>query len=150
PTGQMAIYKQMRYNPAKGIGFSAIEAAAMIKVPMLLVLAEKEELMDNKQNGAKVYEIIKAKKNVPVALHTIQGITHYGIYREGFDEATKLELEWFRKQLTAPKPEKGSDPFAGRGWGGNRRAEEEPYWVTAARERIAPCPARQALPILPN
>jgi dipeptidyl aminopeptidase/acylaminoacyl peptidase len=108
PTGKMARYEQMRYNPAKGIGFSPVEAAAKIKVPMLLVLAEKEELLDNKQNGAKVYEIIKAKKDVPVALHTIKDITHYGIYKEGFAEATKLELEWFGKYLKAPelKPEK--------------------------------------------
>lgn len=71
---------------------------------MLLVLADKEELMDNKQNGEKVYEIIKAKKNVPVAKHTLKGITHYGIYREGFEEATKLELEWFGKHLKMPSP----------------------------------------------
>jgi dipeptidyl aminopeptidase/acylaminoacyl peptidase len=108
PTGQMARYAQMRYNPAKGIGFSPVEAAAKIKVPMLLVLAEKEELLDNSQNGAKVYEIIKARKDAPVALHTIKGITHYGIYKEAFEEATKLEVEWFSKYLNAaaPKPEK--------------------------------------------
>jgi dipeptidyl aminopeptidase/acylaminoacyl peptidase len=106
PTGAMARYEQIRYNPAKGIGFSPIEAAAKIKVPTLLVLAEKEELMDNKQNGAKVYEIIQAKKNVPVALHTIKDITHYGIYKEGFEEATKLELAWFGKHLAPLKPEK--------------------------------------------
>lgn len=75
-------------------------------MPMLLVLAEKEELMDNKQNGAKVYEIIQAKKSVPVALHTIKDITHYGIYKEGFEEATKLELAWFGKHLAPLKPEK--------------------------------------------
>jgi dipeptidyl aminopeptidase/acylaminoacyl peptidase len=106
PTGAMARYEQMRYNPAKGIGFSPIEAAANIKVPMLLVLAEKEELMDNKQNGVKVYEIIQARKDVPVALHTIKDITHYGIYKEGFEEATKLEMEWFGKHLGAPKSQK--------------------------------------------
>jgi dipeptidyl aminopeptidase/acylaminoacyl peptidase len=106
PTGAMARYEQMRYNPAKGIGFNPIEAAAKIKVPMLLVLAEKEELMDNKQNGGKVYEIIKAKGDVPVALHAVKDITHYGIYTDGFEEATKLELEWFGKHLGAPKPKK--------------------------------------------
>ena len=107
-TGKMAQHGQIRYNPAKGIGYSPIEAAAGIKVPMLLVLAEKEELMDNQQNGVKVYKIIKAKQEVPVALHTIKDITHYGVYKEGFEEATKLELEWFGKHLKAsgPKPEK--------------------------------------------
>lgn len=104
PTGAMARYAQMRYNPAKGIGFSPVEAAEKIKAPMLLVLAEKEELMDNKLNGEKVYEIIKAKKDVPVSLHTIKGITHYGIYKEGFEEATKLELEWFGKHLKMSTP----------------------------------------------
>ncbi len=103
PTGQMARYAQMRYNPAKSIGFSPFEAAAKIKVPMLLVLAEKEELMDNKQNGIKVYDIIKAKKDVPAELHVVKDITHYGIYKEGFEEATKLEIAWFSKHLKAPQ-----------------------------------------------
>jgi len=102
PTGQMARYAHMRYNPAKGVGYSPIAAAEKIAVPMLIVMAEKEELMDNKQNGEKVYEILKAKKDVPVAAHSIKGITHYGIYKEGFEEATKLELEWFGKHLKAP------------------------------------------------
>jgi hypothetical protein len=55
-----------------------------------------------------VYEIIQARKNVSVALHTIKDITHYGIYKEGFEEATKLELDWFVKHLNmaASKPEK--------------------------------------------
>jgi dipeptidyl aminopeptidase/acylaminoacyl peptidase len=106
PTGQMAKYAQMRYNPAKGIGYSPIEAAEKIRVPMLIVMAEKEELMDNKQNGEKVYEIIKAKTNVPVAAHTIKGITHYGIYNEGFEEATRLELTWCGKYLKGPSAPK--------------------------------------------
>ncbi|MCX7013295.1 MAG: hypothetical protein NTW86_12205 [Candidatus Sumerlaeota bacterium] len=41
---------------------------------------------------------------VPVAYHVVKGITHYGIYREGFEEATKLELEWFTKYLGKEKP----------------------------------------------
>jgi hypothetical protein len=38
-------------------------------------------------------------------MHTIKGITHYGIYKGGFEEATKLELEWVGNHLTAPAPE---------------------------------------------
>jgi uncharacterized protein len=102
PTGQMAKYAQMRYNPARTLGFSSFEAAAKIKAPMLLVLAEKEELLDNKQNGVKVYDIIKARKDVPVELHIIKGISHYGIYTEAFDEAMKLEINWYGKHLKTP------------------------------------------------
>jgi len=101
PSGQMAKYAQMRYNPAKSLGFSAFEAAAKIKAATLLVVAEKEELLDNKQNGIKVYEIIKARMDVPTELHIIKGIAHYGIYREGFDESMKLEIAWFGKHLKA-------------------------------------------------
>lgn len=34
--------------------------------------------------------------------HVVKGITHYGIYREGFDEATRLELAWFKQHLKPP------------------------------------------------
>ena len=103
PTGQMAKYAQMRYNPARSLGYNAFEAAAKIKAPTLLVVAEQEELMDNKQNGIKVYDIIKARKDVPTELHVIEGIGHYGVYREAFDQVTKLEIAWFAKHLNGPK-----------------------------------------------
>jgi hypothetical protein len=38
-------------------------------------------------------------------------ITHYGIYREGFAEATKLEIELFDKHLKAsPNAKKVQEP----------------------------------------
>ncbi len=100
-TGTMAAYAQMRVNPAKSIGYSAIEAAEKIKVPTLIIDAENEELMDRHQNGEKVAGILKAK-GVPGAYNVIKGITHYGIYREAFEEATKLELTWFNEHLKSP------------------------------------------------
>jgi dipeptidyl aminopeptidase/acylaminoacyl peptidase len=101
--GKLARYENIRINPARSIGYSPIEVAEKIKVPMLIVMAEKEELMDNKLNGEKVYEIVAAKKTAPVARHTIKDLSHYGIYREGFAEATKLELEWFDRHLKGTK-----------------------------------------------
>ncbi|HEY6168294.1 MAG TPA: alpha/beta fold hydrolase, partial [Verrucomicrobiae bacterium] len=97
-TGKMARYEMMRVNPAKGIGYSAIEAAEKIKVPTLIIDAENEELMDRHQNGEKVAEILKSR-GVPVSYHVIKGISHYGVYAEGFEEATKLEVEWFNTHL---------------------------------------------------
>lgn len=106
--GQMAKYENMRANPARSIGFSAVEAAAKIKVPALFVVAEKEEL----SNNAVVEQVHKdiQKRGVPTGYHVIKDITHYGIYSAGFAEATKLEIEWFDKHLkgspNAPKSEK--------------------------------------------
>lgn len=94
PTGAMARYAQVRYNLAKGIGMNPLTAAEDIHVPMLIVIAEKEELLNNKQNGERVYETLK-NRNVPTSLHVLKDMTHYSVYKEGFDEATKLEIRWF-------------------------------------------------------
>ena len=95
--GKMATYAQMRVNPAKSLGFSALEAAAKISVPAIFVVAENEELSSN----ATVESVHKAltERGVPSRYHVIKGITHYGVYGEGFDEATKVELEWFNQHL---------------------------------------------------
>jgi len=97
-TGKMAAYPQMRVNPAKGIGYSAIEAAAKIKAPTLILVAESEELMNNDENGKRVFEILQGNK-VPAEYHILPGIAHYGVYREAFPEATRLEAAWFSAHL---------------------------------------------------
>lgn len=99
-TGQMERYAQMRVNPPKSIGFSPVEAAERIAVPVLFVVAEHEELVSN-ANVERVQQIL-AQRGVPSAYRVIRGISHYGIYREGFNEATKLELAWFNQHLTPP------------------------------------------------
>jgi hypothetical protein len=99
--GKMASYENMRTNPARSIGFNAVDVTAKIKVPALFVVAEKEEL----SNNAVVEQVHKdiQKRGVPTAYHVVKGITHYGIYREGFAEATKVEIEWFDKHLKGAK-----------------------------------------------
>jgi len=101
--GQLARYGQMRTNPAKNIGYSASEAAQKIGVPMLVIDAEQEELIDVKQNGQKVAEILQGR-GITVKHHVIKGISHYGVYREAFDEASKLEIEWFQEYLAPGTP----------------------------------------------
>ncbi len=103
--GKMAAYANMRVNPAKNIGFNVIEAAEKIRVPMIIIDAEKEELMDIRENGQKVADVLKAK-GVPVEYHVIPGISHYGVYREAFDQVTKLEIAWFDKHLKGAAPAK--------------------------------------------
>jgi len=100
-TGKMATYEQMRVNAAKSIGFSALEAAGKIKVPALFVVAENEELSSN-ATVEKVQQDLE-KRGVPSKYHVIKGITHYGVYREGFVEATKVEVEWFKEYLMKEK-----------------------------------------------
>jgi len=106
--GNLATYDYMRANPAKNIGFSAVEAAQKIKAPTLIIDAEKDELLDIRQNGGLVAEILK-QRGIPSKYHIINGITHYGVYREAFVQTTDLELEWFKEQLKVQGSPKGAD-----------------------------------------
>lgn len=65
------------------------------QVPIMIVIAEKEELFDNKQHGILAYE----RYNGPKQLVTVPNIAHYGIYREAWPQAHKLAREWFDKHL---------------------------------------------------
>jgi dipeptidyl aminopeptidase/acylaminoacyl peptidase len=95
--GKMATYDQMRVNPVKNIGFSALDAAAKISAPALFVIAENEELSSN-DTVESVHQAL-VERGVPSKLHVFKGITHYGVYGEGFEEATQVELEWFNAHL---------------------------------------------------
>ena len=97
-TGLMAVYAQMRVNPAKSIGYSPLEAAEKIKTPLLIIEAGKDELIKAAENGKRVADILQAH-GTPVEYHVIEGMTHYGVYKEKFAEATKMELDWFNRHL---------------------------------------------------
>lgn len=98
--GKMAAYAQMRANPAKGLGYSPLEAAVKITVPTMIVAAEKEDLMNNDENGKRVFDALQ-KNKVPTEYHLIPDIGHYGVYKEGFAEATGLAAAWFHRYLDA-------------------------------------------------
>lgn len=103
-TGALARYTEMRWNPVKSLGYSALEAAAKITAPSLFVVAENEELASNETTQRAQQHL--EKRGVPSRYYVIKGIKHYGVYSEAFDEATRVEVEWFDKHLkpgvTAP------------------------------------------------
>lgn len=105
PSGLMAAYSHMRYNMAKDIAYDAFAAAEHIKIPTLIIDAGNEELMDIKQNGGRVADILNAR-GTPMMYHVIPGIGHYGVYTNKFDEALKMELDWFDKHLKNQAQEK--------------------------------------------
>lgn len=80
----------------KLINYAPVEDAG--KAPgcaMLFILAEKEELFDNKDHGVKAHDLAKGPKKLVV----IPKITHYGVYLEAREQAQKLAVEWFDKYL---------------------------------------------------
>ncbi len=67
------------------------------KVAMQFVVAEKEDLMSNKDNGILAYERAKGPKN----LVTIPDITHYGVYANPAvrQKVRDLAIAWFDRYL---------------------------------------------------
>jgi dienelactone hydrolase len=87
----------MNYAPVE-------EAGKAPHCAMLFIIAEKEELFDNRHHAIKAHELAKGPKK----LVTIPNITHYGIYGEARPEAQKLALDWFSTHLK----NRQSDPAA--------------------------------------
>ena len=78
------------------IDYAPVEDLARApKCAMQFVIAEKEELFDNREHGIKAYNRALGPKN----LVTVPNIKHYGIYYEARQRAQQLALEWFDKYL---------------------------------------------------
>jgi hypothetical protein len=81
----------------KFLQFAPVEDAAKVKdTAVLFIVAEKEELFDNRDHAKLAYDRMVGTKKKYVS---IPNITHYGIYRESRDQAIKLAVEWFDQYL---------------------------------------------------
>lgn len=80
--------KLMHYAPVE-LAKRASHAALMI------VVAENEELFDNRDHGIKAHAAATGIKKLEV----IPDIKHYGIYREAREQAQQLAIDWFNEHL---------------------------------------------------
>ena len=80
--------KLMHYAPVE-LARQASHAA------LLFVIAENEELFDNRDHAIKAHAAATGTKKLVV----IPGIKHYGIYREARGKAQELAIEWFDAHL---------------------------------------------------
>ncbi len=76
--------------------YRPVEYAEQLTVPILIIAAKKDELIDNEKNGGLVYE--KVKQNVP-ARYEMFNMSHFEIYSEGLEQARGMAIEWFDKHL---------------------------------------------------
>jgi dienelactone hydrolase len=85
------------------INYAPVEDVEKAKgCAMLFILAEKEELFDNKDHGIKAHARAKGPKKLVV----IPKITHYGVYKEAREQALKHAIDWYDKHLKGErKPE---------------------------------------------
>ncbi len=61
----------------------------------LFIIAENEELFDNKDHAILAHERATGVKK----LVTIKGIKHYGVYYEARDRVQKEAISWFDEHL---------------------------------------------------
>jgi hypothetical protein len=80
----------------KFIGYAPIEDIGRCKsCAKLFIIAEKEELFDNKEHAILAHDRATGVKK----LVTIKDIKHYGVYNEARDQAQKEALAWFDEHL---------------------------------------------------
>jgi dienelactone hydrolase len=87
-TGQPVWEKLMQYAPIEDIGRCK-------NCAKLFIIAENEELFDNKDHAILAHERATGVKK----LVTIKGIKHYGIYNEARDQAQKEAIAWYDEHL---------------------------------------------------
>lgn len=87
-TGVPVLEKLMGYAPLEDIDRCADCAK-------LFIIAENEELFDNKDHAILAHERATGQKKLVV----VEGIKHYGIYQEKRKEAQQLAIEWFDTHL---------------------------------------------------
>lgn len=87
-TGAPLLEKFIGYAPIEDIGRCE-------KCAKLFVIAENEELFDNKKHAILAHERATGIKK----LVTLKGIKHYGVYNEARDQAQKEAIAWFDEHL---------------------------------------------------
>jgi hypothetical protein len=73
-----------------------VEFAGRLKIPVLIITAAKEELLNNRDHGRKGYRIVK--DNVPAEYNLFPG-THFEICRRGRLAEIHRAIEWFDKHF---------------------------------------------------
>jgi hypothetical protein len=76
--------------------YHPVEFATHLKIPVLIIVAEKEELMDNRMHGERVYNLVK--DNVTARYEVFSG-SHFEIYGKGRMQSIQMAIEWFDKHL---------------------------------------------------
>lgn len=69
-----------------------------VKVPTLIIDAGEEEMFDISESGARAHSILSDLGN-SVRYEVVPGISHYGIYFEGFEFSRELSQQWFLEHL---------------------------------------------------
>ena len=88
-----------RLNMARLQHYDPLSAVDRLQAPALIMDAEKEELFDLRENGARANELLTKRGDLDFSYEVISDIDHYGIYFQGFKRSSDAALEWFGRYL---------------------------------------------------
>jgi dienelactone hydrolase len=81
----------------KFLQFAPVEDAPNVRnAAVLFIVAEKEELFDNKDHAKLAYDRMAGARKKYVS---VPDITHYGIYYQARNQAIRMAIEWFDEYL---------------------------------------------------
>jgi dienelactone hydrolase len=80
---------------AKVVRWAPVEQANRVTAPALFVLAEKEELFSNTNNGQQACERVQGPRKMVM----LPKITHYGVYGAERTRAITAAIDWFDRYL---------------------------------------------------
>ena len=89
---------------SKLVRWAPVEDASLVDAPALFILAQKEELFSNTNNGQLVCERVMG----PRKLVMLANITHYDIYGLERPGAMTAAIAWFDKYLKPGDPPPGA------------------------------------------
>jgi dienelactone hydrolase len=90
--GAPLLEKMMQYAPVEDVARAG-------QCATLFVLAENEELFDNRDHGLKAHD----RATGPKKLVIVPNIKHYGIYFEARKKAQELAIDWYNEHLKGAK-----------------------------------------------
>lgn len=79
--------------------FSPLANVDRLRIPTLIRDAGDEEMFPIPDNGGKAAEILRDVAGAEVDYEVIPGITHYGIYFDGYDKGSQDALAWLERHL---------------------------------------------------
>ncbi|TQC43192.1 hypothetical protein EEB14_44490 [Rhodococcus sp. WS4] len=79
--------------------FSPLAQVERIRIPTLIRDAGEEEMFPTPENGERAAQILRTVPGGDVDYEVIPGITHYGIYFEGYDKGSQDALAWLERHL---------------------------------------------------
>ena len=78
----------------KVLSYNPVDDAGRITIPLLVIDAGNEELFDRHIAGELAIQRAQAN-GAPAEYTVIPGITHYQVYGDHFEEATRMAVDWF-------------------------------------------------------